>query len=90
MDILVEDLKNIGPKTAAWLQEIGIYTKRNLVDIGPVMAFKILQHRFNGINTLALYALYGAIHDVHWNSIPPETKDKLRKEANSKLDVDVD
>ena len=88
-ETLVKDLINIGPKTARLLQEIGISTKKELMDMGPVMAYKILQHRFRGVNVIALYALYGAVHDIHWNSISPQIKKQLRNQAKDMLDVDL-
>lgn len=88
-DTPVKDLLNIGPKTARLLEEIEIYTKKNLRDIGPEMAFKILQHRNKGVTTVALYALYGALHDIHWNELPPDIKSRLQKEAVRKLDIDI-
>ena len=45
-DAPVEELKNIGPKTADLLHQIGILTQKNLADTGPVLVYKILQHRF--------------------------------------------
>lgn len=30
---------------------------------------------------VGLYALYGALVDVHWNELPPEVKQGLRREA---------
>lgn len=30
---------------------------------------------------VGLYALYGALVDVHWNELPPEVKQALRREA---------
>lgn len=85
--IPVQKLKNIGPKTAAMLEEAGIYTKKNLIELGPVLTYKILQHRFQRINLIALYALYGAVHDIHWNSIPPEAKAKLQEASREEIDV---
>lgn len=30
---------------------------------------------------VGLYALYGVLVDVHWNELPPEVKQALRREA---------
>ncbi|MDA1258978.1 MAG: TfoX/Sxy family DNA transformation protein, partial [Chloroflexi bacterium] len=30
-----------------------------------------------------LYALQGALWDVHWNALPPEEKERLRNEARN-------
>ena len=58
----VESLKNIGPKTAAWLHDTGIHTRADLEAMGAVMAWKILKHqRPEQVTILLLYALDGAL-----------------------------
>ena len=86
-DTPVEELLNIGPKTAQRLHEIGLFTKGDLIKTGPIITYKILKHRFKGINILALYALYGAVHELHWNGIPKTEKEKLKKEADVPFDI---
>ena len=83
----MEKLKNIGPTSAAWLAEIGITSRAALADIGPVMVYKMIQHRHPGVNILLLYALQGAVMDVHWNALSPEMKAHLRHEADGTLTV---
>ena len=85
----VESLKNLGPASTRWLKEIDIHTREDLEGLGPVMRYKILKHRFPGVNLLMLYALYGALHDVHWNSLSPETKAALRREAETPFGTDL-
>ena len=84
----MEKLKNIGPTSAAWLAEIGITSRAALADIGPVMVYKMIQHRHPGVNVLLLYALQGAVMDVHWNALTPEMKAQLRREAEGRLSVE--
>ena len=56
-----EKLINIGPKSSAWLRQIGIRTREQLVASGALGAFiKIKRAGFRpGLNLL--YALEGAI-----------------------------
>ena len=43
--------------------------------IGAVMAYKVLQHqRPQKVNIMLLYALQGALLDMHWNALPPALK----------------
>ena len=84
----VESLKNIGPKTAAWLHDIGIHTRADLEEMGAVMAYKILKHqRPEQVTILLLYALDGALSEKHWNALGPERKTVLKREADIQLDV---
>jgi DNA transformation protein len=84
----MEKLKNIGPSSEVWLEEVGITSKAALADIGPVMVYKMIQHRHPGVNRLLLYALQGAVMDVHWNALSPEMKAGLRREAEGTLSVE--
>ena len=81
-------LKNIGPTLAAWLEEIGITSRKALADVGPVMAYKMIQHRHPGVNVLLLYSLQGAVMNVHWNALSPNQKAQLRRDADSTLSVE--
>ncbi len=84
----VENLKNIGPKTAAWLHDIGIHTRADLEAMGAVMAYKILKHqRPKQVTILLLYALDGALSGKHWNALGPKRKTVLKREADTRLDV---
>ena len=85
-EIPVALLRNIGPKTARLLEESGIPTKRELLETGPILAYKILKHRYSGTSIVLLYALYGALNDCHWNELPPQIKEHLRQEAQTPLD----
>lgn len=86
----VEKLKNIGPQSAGWLRDVGIETEGDLIEAGAVMAYKILQHRFKGVNLLMLYALEGALQNRHYNSFSPEEKEVLKKAASESLDISFD
>ena len=84
----VESLKNIGPKTAAWLHDTGIHTRADLEEIGAIMAYKILKHqRPEQVTILLLYALDSALSGKHWNALGPERKKVLKQEADIRLDV---
>ena len=85
--IPVEKLKNIGPKSAQWMREIGLETRADLEEMGVVMAYHIMRHRIKGINVLMLYALEGALTDTHWNALPPARKAALQ--AASKEDITI-
>ena len=61
-----EKLVNIGPKSAAWLRQVGIRTHAQLTVAGALGAFvKIKRAGFRPSLNL-LYALEGAILGCHW------------------------
>ena len=70
-------IRNVGPKSAAWLRQVGVRTQDDLVRLGPVEAFmKVKRAGFRPSLNL-LYALAGAIEDCHWADLPDERKKAL-------------
>ena len=76
-------IRNVGPKSAAWLRQVGVRTQDDLVRLGPVEAFmKVKRAGFRPSLNL-LYALAGAIEDCHWADLPDERKTALVLAAES-------
>lgn len=76
-------LLNIGPKSAAWLRQVGVRTLDDLKTHGAVGTFmKVKRAGFRPSLNL-LYALAGAEQGVHWASLAPEYKTALVTEVNA-------
>lgn len=72
------DMMNLGPATEEYLRAVGIETPEQLSEIGSVDAYRRLKERFpRQVNLLFLYAMEGALLDIHWNALPPEVKDEI-------------
>ena len=70
-------IRNVGPKSAAWLRQVGVRTQDDLVRLGAVEAFmKVKRAGFRPSLNL-LYALEGALADCHWADLPDERKTAL-------------
>ncbi|MDA1258501.1 MAG: TfoX/Sxy family protein [Chloroflexi bacterium] len=81
----LEDLKNLGPVSSRQLKAVGINTVEQLEAAGPVQAFYLVADLFpSETSVVFLYALQGALWDVHWNALPPEEKERLRNEARNR------
>mgnify|MGYP001292912193 CR=1 FL=1 len=77
----IKKLPNIGPKSAQWLEAVGIKTLEDLEELGAVEAYRRVKARFPGrVSLNMLWGLQGALLDLPWNELPPEMKEKLRKE----------
>lgn len=74
-------LKNIGRTSALWLKTIGIHNYDELKAIGACEAYKRINSRGIRTSKVLLYALHGALLDVHWNDLSPELKQQLCDEA---------
>jgi len=70
-------IRNVGPKSAAWLRQVGVRTTEDLARIGPVEAFlKVKRAGFRPSLNL-LYSMAGALADCHWAELPEEQKQTL-------------
>jgi DNA transformation protein and related proteins len=72
-----EKMRNIGPKSAAWLRQVGIRTVEDVRVLGAFGAYaKVRRAGFKaGLNLL--YALAGAQDDVNWQQLSVERKAEL-------------
>lgn len=81
-DAAIETLKNLGPKSARLLHEVGIHTYADLMDVGAVGAYRraraIAPDR---VSLNLLYALEGALTNILWNQLPDPVRDELRSAA---------
>ena len=86
----VADLLNIGPTTAAWLEEIGIHTRADLERVGVVKAYLHLKANYpTRINLNALWALQGALIEIHWTRLLPELKTELKMKVKTELEAEL-
>jgi hypothetical protein len=76
-------LLNLGPKSSGWLADIGIQTRQDLVAMGIVPAYCLLKAQGYPVSLNLLYALYGALHDMPWNQVPPKVKTSLQAEVEA-------
>lgn len=75
---MTDKLRNIGPKSAAWLRQVGLRSREDLAAIGAAAAFvKVRRAGFKPSLNL-LYSLEGALLDCHWQEVP----EARRKELN--------
>ena len=80
----VATLKNIGPRSAAWLRAGGVATIDDLERIGPVAAWRRAKEAFPGqVSIVLLYALQAALLDLRWTELPADLKQRLVAEATS-------
>lgn len=76
-------LRNIGPKSAAWLRQVGLRSAEDLVAAGAVQAFiKVRRAGFKPSLNL-LYALEGALQDCHWHDVPEARRQQLLAELEA-------
>jgi DNA transformation protein len=74
-------LLNLGPRTGAWLAEIGIHTPADLRRVGAVKAYVLVKRRMTNVSTILLYALHGALNGVRFDKLDAATKGALVEAA---------
>jgi DNA transformation protein and related proteins len=74
-------LKNLGMASVNILHAVGINTYADLQRVGAVEAYLRIKARDINVSKVMLYALEGALLNVHWNDLPPEIKTQLVAEA---------
>ncbi len=78
-------LRNIGPKSAAWLRQVGLRSRDDLVAIGAVGAFvKVKRAGFKPSLNL-LYSLEGALLDCHWQELSEPQRDALVQDHEARI-----
>ncbi|MGO4262078.1 TfoX/Sxy family protein [Lysobacter sp. TAB13] len=70
-------MRNIGPKSAAWLRQVGLRTHEDIAAIGTVEAFMRVKRAGFKPTLNLLYAIEGALLDCHWQEISEERRQEL-------------
>lgn len=75
-------LRNLGNTTVNWLRAVGIRTRQELADTGPVGAYNLIRERGFRVSRVLLYALQAALLDMHWTELDRHLKQQLVDEAD--------
>ncbi|HWV15870.1 MAG TPA: TfoX/Sxy family protein [Cellvibrio sp.] len=74
-------LKNLGMASVNILHAVGINTYAELSKVGAVEVYRRIKARDINVSKVMLYALQGALLNVHWNDLPQDMKLQLVSEA---------
>jgi DNA transformation protein len=70
-------LKNLGAASVNILHAVGINSYEDLQSIGSVGAYSRIKNRGIHVSKVMLYALEGALLDIHWNNLQEDIKVQL-------------
>ncbi|TBU90950.1 TfoX/Sxy family protein [Phytopseudomonas dryadis] len=79
----LQHLKNLGKTSAQWLHAVGIHNANDLRQHGAVDAYRAVRARGFRASKVLLYAIEGALLDVHWNELPAGHKAKLNDQLET-------
>jgi hypothetical protein len=78
-------IRNIGPKSMAWLRQTGVRSLEDLQAAGALAAFVRIKRAGFRPSLNLLYALEGAIQGCHWQEIPEERRTALVQAAEAEV-----
>lgn len=79
----LQDLKNLGKTSVQWLHAVGIHTATDLQRHGAVSAYQAVKSRGFRASKVLLYAIEGALLNVHWNELSAELKEQLNQQLEA-------
>lgn len=79
----IDNLRNLGPGSAAWLHEAGIHTISDLEKLGPVEAYRLVKHLQPKVSLNLLWALAAGLNDTDWRELSDATKHALRRQVEA-------
>ena len=86
----IRELKGLGPKSEKLLHEIGIFTREDLESTGVAETFLKLQaHCKEKVSLNFLYAMQGALDDIHWTAVTREQKAYLLSRVEEYEQIDA-
>lgn len=77
----IENLRNLGPTSGAWLREVGIRTISDLDRLGPALAYRLVREKQPKASLNLLWALAAGLGDRNWTELSEEEKERLRSAA---------
>ena len=78
----IEEVKNLGEKSAAMLTAIGIEDSEQLKLLGAVKTYLAVKQRFPAVSLNLLWAIDAGLQGIHWLDLPAERKQYLRSELD--------
>jgi DNA transformation protein len=82
----ISELRNLGPKSEAWLNRIGIFTREDLEKVGAVEAYRLLKQQGFPASLNLVYAIEAMLIEEHWTKLPADLKIELKEQINNLRD----
>jgi len=79
--VKLNELNNLGPVSTGWLNTVGVHTRADLAELGPIEAYRILKAQDYPATLNLVYAIDGALAGRDWRDLPAARKRELRAAA---------
>jgi hypothetical protein len=77
------ELKNLGPKSASWLNQMGLFTRGDLESCNILEVYKVLKQQ-HGASLNMLWSLQGALLELNGLKLPKQIKEDLLNKLSHK------
>ena len=75
-------MKNIGPKSRAWLASVGVHSLEDVEELGAVETYLRVKAAYpEKVSLNMLYGLQAALLDIPWNMLPNNIKEELKRQV---------
>lgn len=78
----LRQMKNLGKTSVQWLHAAGIHDACDLRRLGAVAAYQAIRARGIPVSRTLLYALEGALLDIHWHQLSTAHKERLNRQLD--------
>ena len=79
----IESLRNLGPVSAGWLREVGVFTDADLRRLGPAVVYQLVKQRKPRCSLNLLWAMAAALVDIDVRELSSDAKAQLRAEVDT-------
>ena len=76
-------IRNIGPASVHWLEEIGVETLEQLRSVGSVPVYAMVRDQHPEASLNLLWSLEAALRDQDWHELTQDVKDALLQELEA-------
>ncbi len=75
----ISNLKNLGPKSEAWLRTVGVETLLDLEERGALTCYHQLRARGFPATLNLVYSIEATLQGLDWRELPLAEKEKTRE-----------
>ncbi|NVK22355.1 MAG: TfoX/Sxy family protein [Kangiellaceae bacterium] len=83
----IEQLKNLGPKSAQMLFQVGIKTIEDLLKRGVVTTYLDVKLSGQAASLNLLYAMFAGLQERHWTELEADEKQQLLIELEQQTQI---
>ncbi|MGV3483642.1 MAG: TfoX/Sxy family protein [Planctomycetaceae bacterium] len=73
----IDNVRNLGPSSAAWLREVGIRTRSELESLGAAASYRMVKRKRPQASLNLLWAIAAGIQDRDWRQLTDDEKQRL-------------